>query len=294
MRLPLSTLEIFDAIAREGSLRGAAQVLGITPSTVSHQLKALEQQLGTALFIRTTRSIAMTDAGRALALHTSPAFDQLTEGLSSARTAGHAERGALKLAIPDFAYFLLVKDKLAAFQQSYPEIEVELSITDALSDILEDGFHAGFRLGGLVAQDMIAKRLTDPLRAAVVASPEYLKTHGVPREPMDLLKHNCLRYRFASSGQIAPWTFQGPDGVYPVDVRGTLVANTLPATLDLAQKGLGLVFGFRDYSVEALDRGDLVEVLADHQAPLPGINIYFPRAYATMIPLRLFIQHLTA
>ena len=204
MRLPLSTLEVFDAIAREGSLRGAAQVLGVKPSTVSHQLKNLEDQLGTALFIRTTRSISLTEAGRALARRTGPAFEQLGEGLYSARTAGHAARGTLKLAIPEFAYFLLVRDRLGSFQREYPEIEVELSITDALSDILDEGFHAGFRLGGLVAQDMIAKSLTAPLRAAVVASPKYLNTHGIPKEPLDLLAHNCLRYRFQSSSKIAP------------------------------------------------------------------------------------------
>ncbi len=292
MRMPLSMLEVFDSIAREGSLRGAARALGIKPSTVSHQLKNLEQQLGTALFIRTTRSISLTEAGRALVRNTGPAFEQLGEGLHSAQTAGHAARGVLKLAIPEFAYFLLVQNKIADFQREYPEIEVELSITDALSDILDEGFHAGFRLGGLVAQDMVAKSLTPPLSAAVVASPEYLNTHGAPSEPLDLLAHNCLRYRFQSSGQIAPWTFSGPDGNYPVKVRGNLIANSLPITLELAQQGLGLAFGFRDYCIDGLATGHLVEVLTDHQTPIPGINIYFPQEYRAMTPLRLFIQHL--
>jgi len=294
MRLPLSTLEVFDAIAREGNLRGAAQALGVKPSTVSHQLKNLENQLGTALFIRTTRSISLTEAGRALARNTAPAFNQLVEGLYSARTAGHAARGELKLAVPEFAYFLLVRDKLAAFQKEYPEIEIELSITDALSDILEDGFHAGFRLGGLVAQDMVAINLSAPLRAAVIASPTYLNMHGVPKVPLDLLAHNCLRYRFLTSGQIAPWTFSGPDGSYPVKVRGNLIANSLPVTIELALEGLGLAFGFKDYCLEALATEKLIEVLSDHQASIPGVNIYFPKEYRSMTPLRLFINHLQA
>lgn len=292
MRLPLSTLEIFDAIAREGSLRGAAQTLGVKPSTVSHQLKNLEAQLGVALFIRTTRTISMTEAGRALVRRTSPAFEQLSEGLYSARTSGAAARGSLKLAIPEFAYFLLVRDKLAAFQKKYPEIEIEISMTDALSDILEEGFHAGFRLGGLVAQDMIAINLTEPLKSAVVASPKYLKAHGTPNDPTELLNHNCLRYRFQSSGQIAPWSFFGPDGAYPVQVRGNLIANSSPATIDLAIQGLGLTFTFRDYCTDALASGDLVEVLTSHQATVPSISIYFPIEYRSMAPLRLFIDHL--
>jgi len=292
MRLPLSILEVFNAIAHEGSLRGAARKLGVKPSTVSHQLKKLEEQLGTALFIRTTRSISLTEAGRALARSTGPAFDMLGEGLNSAQTAGHSERGSLKLAIPEFAYFLLVRNELAGFQKKYPEIEVELSMTDSMSDILDEGLHAGFRLGGLVAEDMVAISLTEPLKTAVVASPEYLERQGVPSDPEALLKHNCLRYRFPSSGQLAPWTFTGPDSVYAVDVRGKLIANSSPATIDLALQGLGLTFTFRDYCADALASGDLVEVLTDHQTTLPSMNIYFPREYRSMMPLRLFIEHL--
>lgn len=292
MKLPLSTLEVFNAIACKKSLRGAAQELGVKPSTVSHQLKKLEEQLGTALFIRTTRSINLTEAGRALARSTGPAFDQLSEGLYSAQTAGHAERGSLKLAIPEFAYFLLVKNKLATFQKKYPEIEVELSMTDALSDILGEGFHAGFRLGGLIAEDMVAINLSEPLKTAVVASPEYLEKNGVPRAPKDLLNHNCLRYRYQSSGQLAPWIFSGPDSSYSVEARGNMIANSSPATIDLALQGAGVTFTFRDYCTDALANGDLIEFLTEHQAPLPSMNIYFPREYRSMMPLRLFIEHL--
>ncbi|WP_261905352.1 LysR family transcriptional regulator [Vibrio fortis] len=292
MKLPLSTLEVFNAIASKKSLRGAAQELGVKPSTVSHQLKKLEEQLGTTLFIRTTRSINLTEAGRALARSTGPAFEQLAEGLYSARTAGHAERGSLKLAIPEFAYFLLVKDKLATFQKKYPEIEIELSMTDALSDILSDGFHAGFRLGGLIAEDMVAIRLSEPLKTAVVASPEYLEKNGEPRTPKDLLNHNCLRYRYQSSGQFAPWSFSGSESTYPVEVRGNMIANSSPATIDLSLQGVGLTYTFRDYCTNALENGELVEVLTEHQVTLPSMNIYFPKEYRSMMPLRLFIEHL--
>ncbi|SMP28764.1 LysR family transcriptional regulator [Shimia sagamensis] len=294
MRLPLAMLEIFNAIAQAGSMRAAAQTLGIKPSTVSHQLKNLEQQLGTTLFIRTTRAVNLTEAGRALARNTEPAFYLLGDGLHQAKTAGHTATGALKLAVPEFALFLLLQKNLPDFQCEYPEIEIELSVDDAISDILETGFHAGFRLGGVVAQDMVAKPLTPPLETAVVASPKYLATHGIPKTPSDLLAHNCLRYRFHSSGLIAPWSFHGAEGPYPVDVRGNLIANSLPVTLELAKQGRGMAFGFRDYVLEDLNSGDLVEVLQNHVAPVPGIHIYFPREYRTMIPLRLLIEHLQA
>lgn len=292
MRLPLATLEIFNAITNHKSLRGAAQELGVKPSTVSHQLKKLEEQLGTALFIRTTRSISLTEAGRALARRTGPAFEQLGEGLYCAKTAGHAERGSLKLAIPEFAYFLLVRNKLAGFQKKYPEIEVELSITDTLTDILDEGLHAGFRIGGLISEDMVAINLSAPLKTTVVASPEYIDKHGIPHEPSELLNHNCLRYRFPSSGQLAPWTFDGGDEVYPVEVHGNLIANSSTATIDLALQGLGLTFTFRDYCTDALASGALVEVLSEHLTTLPSMNIYFPKEYKSMLPLRLLIAHL--
>lgn len=292
MRLPLSTLEVFNAIAREGSMRAAAEALGIKRSTVSHQLKTLEDQLGTALFVRTTRSINLTEAGRALIRASGPAFEQLADGLESARTAGHAARGVLKLAMPEFAYHLLLRQHLVSFQEHYPEIEVELSLTDALSDILQEGLHAGFRLGGLIAEDMIAISLTDSLSTTVVASPGYLEKHGRPEHPMDLLAFNCLRYRFQSSGQLAPWTFTGPDGVYPVEARGSVITNSVPVTLEMATQGLGIAYAFHEQCTEALESAQLEEILSDYRVSMPGINIYFPREYRDFMPLRLFIEHL--
>lgn len=292
MRLPLATLEVFNAIAQEGSLSAAAHVLGIKRSTVSHQLKNLEAQIGTALFIRTTRSISLTDAGRALAQGAAPAFEQLANGLENARTAGQSTRGSLRLAMPEFVYHLLVSKPLVSFQQLYPEIEIELILTDALSDILKEGLHAGFRLGGLIAQDMVAVSLTGPMTSAVVASPAYLEKHGTPAHPLELLGHNCIHYRFQSSGQLAPWVFSGPEEEYPVEVRGSVIASSLPVANELAEQGLGIGYTFRDFCAKALEGGQLTEILADHRVSMPSVNIYFPQEYRSLVPLRLFIQHL--
>lgn len=294
MRLPLTTLEVFTAIARHGSLRAAAEALDLKPSTVSHQLKSLEAQLGTALFIRTTRSVSLTEAGRALIRGAGPAFDQLSQAVESARSTGHAARGTLKLAMPEFAYHLYVSPIVQSFCATFPEIELELSLTDALSDILGEELHAGFRLGDRIAEDMVAVRLTGPLQLTVVASPEYLERHGTPATPRHLLDHSCVRYRFQSAGRIAPWNFTGADGEYTVDVQGKLITNTLPASIDLALQNLGLVFTFRDYVASQISKGELVPVLEDHLGTTPSIYIYFPREYRTMMPLRLFMDHLKA
>lgn len=292
MRLPLATLEIFTAIARHGSLRAAADALGIKPSTVSHQLKSLEDQLGTALFIRTTRSVALTEAGRALIRGAGPAFDQLADAVESARSTGHAARGTLKLAMADHVYDLYIAPRLAAFCAAYPEIELEFSITDALSDLVAEGLHAGFRIGDRIAQDMIAVRVTPPLALTVAASPEYLARRSTPGHPRELLDHSCIRYRFHTSRRIAAWTFSAENGDYTVDVTGNLIVNTLPATLDLTRRGLGLAYTFRDICAEDFARGALTPVLEEHLPQVPGIFLYFPREYRKMVPLRLLIEHL--
>lgn len=294
MRLPLATLEIFDAIVREGSFKGAANRLGLQPSTVSHQLKTLEGQLGTALIIRTTRSLNLTEAGRALLRGAAPAFDQLNDAVESAQSVGHAARGNLKLAMADYVYDLFVGPALPSFSEACPEIEIELSLTDALTDILEEGLHAGFRLGDRISQDMVAIRMTNPMSLAVVASSGYLERRGTPKTPRELLDHSCVRYRFQSSGRIAPWTFRAKDDEFTVDVSGGLVVNTLPASINSARQGLGLVYTFRDYCAEELSTGSLVSVLEKHLPKTPGIYIYFPREYRNMMPLRLFIDHLKA
>ncbi len=292
MRLPLATLEVFTAIAKQGSLRGAADILGIKPATVSQQLKNLETQLGTTLFIRTTRSVSLTESGRALLRGSGPAFDQLEEAVETARTTGHAARGRLRVAMAEYIYDLFVSPALSAFSTRYPEIEIELSITDALSEILDDGFHAGFRLGDRISQDMVAVPVTPPLDLVVAGSPSYLKANGTPKVPAELLEHNCIRYRLHSSGKVAAWNFKSSAGEFAVDVDGQFIVNTLPASLDLAQQGCGLIYTFKDYCAEQLGNGNLVSMLSEHLPDTPGVYIYFPREYRNMIPLRLLIDQL--
>ncbi|MET1410782.1 LysR family transcriptional regulator [Roseibium sp. HPY-6] len=292
MRLPLALLEVFTAIAERGSLRAAAEELGVKPSTVSHQLKQLENRLGAALFVRTTRSVNLTEAGRALLRGTAPSFRQLGDAMESARATGHAARGSLKLALPEFAYHLVVAKVLPAFRRTYPEIEVELSLTDALEDILEAGLHAGIRQGDLVAQDMIALRLTPPLRLSVLGAPSYFEKHGFPNRPEDLLNHECIRYRFHSSGKLAPWICKGQNGESEISVTGSLIVNALPVAVDAASRGEGLINVLHDYVASEIEAQKLVPVLEAHMPEIPGFFLYFPREYRAMVPLRLFIEQL--
>ncbi len=291
MRLPLALLEVFDAIARAGSMRGAAETLGVTPSTISHQLKALERQIGAALFVRTTRSVLLTEAGRALSRGALPAFDQLANAVQEARDVGGSPRGSLRITLPEFAYTMALAPHIISFRTAWPEIELELVMTDAMVDLMEAGYHAGIRQGDRIEQDMIAVKIGDPLPVAVYGSRDYLERRGVPQSPADLLAHDCIRYRFHRSGRLAPWVFHDADEAHTVEVAGGLIVSDLPALYHMIAEGLGLGYVFRDGPPEAMRRERLVSVLADYLIPIPGLYLYFPREYRSMLPLRLFIDH---
>ena len=289
-QLPADGLEVFLAIAEHGSLRAAAAALGLRPPAVSYRLKAFETGIGVSVFARTTRSVRLTDAGRALLARVRPALAEVTDALEEARGLGQARKGSIRITLPYVAHELTLARKLAAFQKAYPEIELELSFEEAFVDIVAQGFHAGIRLGGHVGEDMIAVRLTRPFHEAHFAAPAYLKKHGRPERPQDLLRHNCIRYRFISSRRFAEWQFRGPDGIYTVDVGGNLIVNSTNALLQAARQGLGVAWLFRP-SIEAdLAAGRLVAVLERHAVERPGYFLYYPRANARLALLRLFVD----
>ena len=250
MRLPLTTLEIFNAIAEEGSFRAASRKLGLQPSTVSHQLKTLEDKLGVSLFSRTTRSVKLTEAGQVLYRGSNSAFGQIEAAIQSARDAGGSKRGTLRITMPGFAYDMIVADKIASFRALYPDVDLEISIDETFVDLFDNEFHAGIRIGDRVEQDMIAVRISPPLRLAVLTSEAYLRKHGAPSHPHDLLDHECIRYRFGQSGRLASWDFVEEGKKYSVNVSGKLIVNTLPSLYASVADGLGLACSFSDYRPE--------------------------------------------
>ncbi|MDD7911630.1 LysR family transcriptional regulator [Pseudovibrio exalbescens] len=292
MRLPLTHLEIFSAIAKLGSLRAAAEHLGLKASTVSHQLKKLEEDMGVALFVRTTRSIQLTEAGRALHEGTQPAFEQLSAALQEALRTGKGARGALRISLPELAYQLILKPILPQFMEAFPEIELEFNFSDGLADVIGEGFHAGIRFGDLIQQDMVAIPLTGPLKTSVVAAPSYLKTTFVPDHPRELLGHNCLRYRYQTSRKFADWDFKTDGGRITANVSGNMVTNSLPVLLEQARSGVGLAYMPRALTSADQKNGTLVELLKEFSIDLAALHLYFPKEYRSITPLRSFIDFL--
>src|SRR6267378_6793295 len=202
----LDGVEAFLSVAQHRSFRRAAADLGVTPSALSHAVRVLEARVGAALFLRTTRSVGLTEAGERFLSRAKPAFEELVAASEVARDLGVRPTGLLRLTVPRAVVPILLEPLIASFCQAYPEVEVEIAASEELIDLAAEGFDAGVRMGQFIAADMVAVRLTKPFRFIIVGSPAYLARSGRPERPDDLRQHACLRMR-RTNGSIAPWPF---------------------------------------------------------------------------------------
>src|SRR5271154_4883702 len=202
----LDGVEAFLSVAQHRSFRRAAAELGVTPSAISQAIRALEARLGAALFIRTTRSVGLTEAGDRFLARAKPAFEELVAASAVAHDLGQRPAGLLRLSVPHAMVPILLERLIASFCRAYPEVEVEIAANEKLIDLAAEGFDAGIRLGQFVDADMVAVPLTPPFRLVVVGSPAYFAGRSLPRHTDDLRQHACLRWR-RSSGALALWSF---------------------------------------------------------------------------------------
>src|SRR5947207_7046514 len=202
----LDGVEAFLSVAQHRSFRKAAAELGVTPSAISQAVRTLEARVGAALFIRTTRSVGLSEAGQRFLARAEPAFEELVAASAAARDLGQRPSGRLRLTVPPGVVPILLEPLIAAFCHAYPDVEVEVAASGELVDLATGGFDAGIRFGQFIAADMIAVRMTPPFPLVVVGSPDYLRRRGKPKRIDDLRAHACLRMR-RSNGAIAPWSF---------------------------------------------------------------------------------------
>ncbi|MEO9528611.1 LysR family transcriptional regulator [Roseibium sp.] len=290
-RAELLGLRTFHMIAEHRTLRAAAAVLGVNASAVSQQLKAFEEQLGTALFVRNTRSVVLTDAGHALHERTRHMLSEADAALEAIRSSAGEASGPLRITLPFRAWQLAIAPRLASFRLAFPGVELDLSIDEELTDIVARGFHAGIRLGDYLSGDVIAVALTKPMQGAYVAAPAYLDTFGRPKEPSDLLDHECIRYRRISTGQIAQWEFLVNGNVQTISVTGSLVFNDLRSVIDATCDGFGIGWSLKAGLDRLIESGLLAAILTDFTPERPGFFLYFPRQLQDMPRLRAFIDH---
>jgi DNA-binding transcriptional LysR family regulator len=286
----LDGVEAFLSVAQHRSFRRAAAGLGVTPSAISQAVRALEARVGAALFIRTTRSVGLTEAGERFLSRAKPAFEELVAACAVARDLGQRPSGLLRLTVPRSVVPVLLQPLIASFCAAYPEIEVEIATSAELVDIAAQGFDAGIRLGQLIAADMVAVRLTPPFPYVVVGSPDYLRRRKPPERIDDLRRHACLRMR-RTNGSIAPWSFLNGNKAVEAIVSGPFIANDLSSILGAAVEGLGLAQMPEPIAAGALRAGRLVRVLEPFAPTAPGVFLYYPGHRQILPKLRAFIDH---
>ena len=294
IRAPISGIEVFLAIVREGSLRAAARSLGVGAPAVSHQLKALERKIGVDLLVRTTRSIELTEAGRTLLAGTAPAFKEIADAIEGSRKIGKSNTGTLRLTLQRSAYKMIIAPALADFQARYPDVCLDLSINEGLVDIVKEGFHAGFRLGDRLTTDMVAVRLTGPLTPCYYAAPCYLAAHGRPEHPRDLLNHKCVRYKGVTANRIWDWQFVEEGQTKTIDPPIRLVFDSMHFVTEAVRDGNGIGWSLRAVIEDDLEAGTLETLLECYVTTMPPLYLFYPEQNRRLELLRLFIEFLTA
>jgi DNA-binding transcriptional LysR family regulator len=260
-RVLLTHLPVVLAVARTRSFVRAATELGLGASAVSHAVRAVEDRLGVPLFARTTRSVALTEAGAAF-LESAERVAEELDGAMERLRAGEAQvSGLLRINAPRVALTMGFTPILTEMARRHPRLTVEVVTDDALIDVVAEGFDAGVRLGEMIAQDMVAVRLTAACRAIMVAAPEYLARCGTPETIETLREHNCIGFRLVGSGAIYAWELQQDGKDVRVDVSGTVRLSDATYARELALAGLGITYLLEPLVREDLARKRLVEVL---------------------------------
>ena len=285
----LDGVEVFLSVAQHRSFRKAAAELGVTPSAISQTVRVLEARIGAALFIRTTRSVGLTEAGDRFLARAKPAFEELIAASEVARGLGRRPSGLLRLSAPR-AVVPILMELIASFCRAYPEVEVELAASKEVIDLAAEGFDAAVRLGHLVAPDMVAVRMTPPFRLIVVGSPAYFAERSRPERPNDLRQHACLRWR-RSNGALALWSFNDNDQAIEIAVSGPLIASDFPTMLGAAMEDMGLAQLPEPLADTALRSRKLIHVLEAYAPVMPGVFLCYPGRRQIMPKLRAFIDH---
>ena len=287
----LADLTALAAIVAHRSFRKAADELGLSPSALSHMVRALEAGMGVRLLHRTTRSVSPTEAGARLVERLRPVLRDLDGALAEVEAARGSPSGTLRINAPEVAARLLLGSVVPAFLARYPRMSLDLVTEGRLVDIVAEGFDAGVRLGEAVPQDMVAVSFGGDARFVAVAAPAYLRVHPAPRTPDDLKAHACIRVRLPS-GKPYRWEFEKHGQTLAVDVPGVLTLDHLDLMAQAAAAGLGIAYVPEQAARSWVERGTLVTVLDDWCPWIPGLCLYYPGHRHVPPGLRAFIDML--
>ena len=274
MRTELNELATFAIVANERSFTRAAVRLGVSQSALSHAIRGLEQRLELQLLARTTKSVAPTAAGAALLKELSPALEQIDRALNKARSIRHRPVGRLRLVMSRSAAMMVLLPKLAAFAEAYPDIVLDVVTVTGPVDLVAGEFDAGIQLGEFIQKDMIAVRVTQKMRLAVVGSPGYFASRSIPLKPKEVSDHRCISLRV--SGGPYRWEFEQGRKTVTVGVNGPLIVDDTSLVIRAALAGAGLGLAYEEQVAEHVAKRRLIRVLEDWLPPFPGFFMYYP------------------
>ena len=291
----LAELSIFLTVAQLQSFSKAAVERGVAPSAISHAIRKLEQRVGVRLFHRTTRSVALTEAGQRFLADLKPAFGQIGTALDALNLYRDTPFGTVRVNLPTAIAPFVLRDVMGPLLVQNPGLRLDVVATDRLIDIVEEGFDAGIRFGERLSQDMVAVRIRPTLRFAVVASPAYLARTGrkLPKKPADLKQHECIRYRFPS-GAIFNWEFARHGERLEVEVNGPLTLDGQELMVEAALQACGLAYVWDHRVTDHLKNGTLLRCLDEWCAPEDGLHLYYPSHRHVSAGLKALIAMLRA
>ena len=283
----------FVAVVEAGGFRAAGRQLGVSGTALSKTLRQLEQRLGVTLLLRTTRSVRLTEAGETFYAASRQALDTLRTAAEEVGELADEPRGTLRLNIASGADGFLRGPALPGFLRAYPEVRLDIIVSEDGNDIVAAGYDAGIRLGEVIEQDMITVPASGPQRMVVVGSPAYFQTYPRPEHPRDLPGHACISWRPGPGAPVYRWEFTEPGGSdFSVALPSRVVANDFTLMMRMVTGGLGLTIGMSDGVQPYIDRGEVVPVLEEYCPPFPGYYLYYPQRRQASPALRALIDYL--
>jgi len=284
------SLAAFAVVAEERSFTRASARLGVSASALSHTMRRLEEKLGVQLLARSTRSVSTTQAGERLLARLTPAINEISTAVEQLGEISGRPTGHIRISAPSEAARRVIAPALRKFVQAYPDIVVEVLIEHAFTNIVERRLDAGIRLGESLEKDVVAVPVSGPLRMAVIASPAYIKRHGMPRTPRDLRFHRCINLRLPAAGTIYKWEFERGTEKMEIAVEGPLIFDAGEMAVDAVLAGIGIGYVLEERVIDLIKKGTLVRVLADWCPPFPGFYLYYPGRRQVSPALAAFIQ----
>ncbi|CDZ30160.1 LysR family transcriptional regulator [Neorhizobium galegae] len=291
MAIDLNGISVFLAVAEARNFRVAAANLGVTRPAVSQTIRRLEDRLGVALVQRTTRSVSLTEAGERLYQRVAPAISEIGLALDATADRDSAPSGLLRLAVSSIAEQFISGPLIARFAETFPAVQVDVTVTDEEFDIVAEGYDAGVRLGEVIDQDMIAVPVSGDQRQGAFAAPSYIDRFGKPEHPSELSAHRCIGWRPAPQSAPYRWEFGQHGREFDVSVGPQITTNDMWLMIRTACAGGGITFGMEDTFKPYVESGQLVPLLQEYCPPFAGFFLYYPSRRNLAPKLRALVDH---